>query len=229
MDGRGCEWMEGTYRPLFLSLLNLPPTTTMENKQVKRSLEQSFDSEAKRARGDRVGQLEHCMMNFYREDHEKQMDLKEAWRKRSEVLEERATRLHRHGLQMANTIETQEERIAGLTQRVEDIESQRFNKGIQHYHLQRSIRNVINGVDDDGNQFYDMTGIQNYLRYILECHPIQQQDPIDDDSTISDYDITEQEQQEVIDLTASDDEGYESDTEGLGLNNLDIQWPRGNI
>ncbi|AXH76343.1 MAG: hypothetical protein [Cressdnaviricota sp.] len=225
--------MEGTYRPLFLSLLNLPPTTTMENKQVKRSLEQSFDSEAKRARGDRVGQLEHCMMNFYREDHEKQMDLKEAWRKRSNVLEERATRLHRHGLQMANTIELQETRIQQLEQTLA-VERQR------NIHLENVLRR------EQGTTVAQQFQLVFALSY-CKAHPENEEmqtlfNELEhkrqrDDEWINEHypntwdaedTLTDSEVQEIIDLTA-EDEGYESDDEGLGLNNLDIQWPRGNI
>lgn len=191
----------------------------MENKQVKRSLEQSFDSEAKRLRGDRVGQLEHCMMNFYREDHEKQMDLKEAWKQRSDVLEERASRLHRHGIQMANTIEVQAATIQRKAEEIHQLGRELFLARV----AMMQMRDAINNVVKDTIPFTPAVTKQ-VIRQYLECEIHM----IDNDSTISDDDRTPEEMQEVIDLTA-DEDGYESDTEGLGLNNLDIQWPRGNI
>jgi len=219
VDGRGCEWMELPYRPLFLSLLNLPPTTTMENKQVKRSLEQSFENEAKRQRGDRVGQLEHCMMNFYREDHEKQVSLKEAWAKAYHGADERASRLHRHGLQMANTIEVQARSLQLKQQECDRLERELFLARIAKDQMREAINNVIKDTIP-----YTPVVTKQTIRQYLECEIHM----IEDDSTISDDDRTPEELQEIIDLT-EDDEGYESDNEGLGLNNLDIQWPRGNI
>ncbi|AXH74863.1 MAG: hypothetical protein [Cressdnaviricota sp.] len=264
VDGRGCEWMERTYRPLFLSLLNLPPTTTMENttvqelkgQSVKRSLEPALEQESKRSRADKVAQLEHCMMNFYREDHERQVDLKEQWAKRSNVLEERATRLHRHGIQMANSLETQATVIQQQRTELERMDRQYFSKQIQHYHLTRAIERVIEGKDDAGNKFEDKDQIVNYLRWKLNDEDMGH--IIDNEDTISDPGLSEQEIQEVIDLTADEDieQGYESDTEeipnrmveamSMGINNGieairledgstllrrvdDRQWPRGNI
>lgn len=211
---------ERTYRPLFLSLLNLPPTTTMENKQVKRSLEQSFDNEAKRQKGDRVGQLEHCMMNFYREDHEKQVNLKEAWAKAYHGADDRASRLHRHGLQMANTIEVQAATIQRKAEEINILERELFLARIARDQMREAINNIIKDTIP-----YTPVVTKQIIRQYLECEIHM----IEDDSTISDDDRTPEELQEVIDLTASDDEGYESDTEELQIDNLNIQWPRGNI
>jgi len=191
----------------------------MENKQVKRSLQPSFDNEAKRHKVDRVGQLEHCMMNFYREDHEKQMDLKEAWIKAYHGADDRATRLHRHGLQMANTIEVQNETIQRQALQIMRLEREQFITNIERDMMRTAINNVI-----EDNLPYTPITTKETIREYLACE-LQM---VDDQSTISDDDRTPEELQEVIDLTA-DDEGYESDNEGLGLNNLDIQWPRGNI
>lgn len=173
----------------------------------------------KKQRADKVGQLEHCMMNFYREDHEKQMDLKEAWIKAYHGADERATRLHRHGIQMANTIEVQAATIQRKAEEINQLERELFLARIARDQMREAINNVIKDTIP-----YTPSVTKQVIRQYLECEIHM----IDDDSTISDDDRTPEEMQEVIDLTA-DEEGYESDTEGLGINNLDIQWPRGNI
>jgi len=109
---------ERTCRPLFHSLLNLQATTTMENKQTKRSLEEELNEVAPapfvRNLRQRSHELEHIMFQHYRQDHERQVDLKNQYKSQLEVVEERCTRLHQHGLGMTITIDQQAQRINQL-------------------------------------------------------------------------------------------------------------------
>jgi len=184
----------------------------MENKQVKRSLDSDFANEAKKHKTDMVGQLEHCMMNYYRENHERQVDMKEAWKKRSEILEERASRLHRHGLQMCNTVETQASMIQTLREHNERLERDLYIANIARAQLRKTIQNII---EEDIPEWVERTreGLNEYLQSEINF--------VDDDSTITDVDLTTEEIQEVIDLTTDD--------ELPAVEQLNIQWPRGNI
>jgi len=105
-----------------------------EKKTTKRSLDTAFEEAA----GQRSAQLEHIMFNHYREDHERQVRLKDQYKQQLEVVDARCTRLHQHGIEMAVTIDHQAEYIRTLQNKLE-----------QYQLLSRMMNDIETTYDDE--------------------------------------------------------------------------------
>jgi len=187
----------------------------MENNQIKRSKTEDAHDENKHV-------INNLMEGFFYKENKANQELVNVYSKTLAIVEDRADRLYRHGTGMARTIEQLEIALMGARQEVEQLRLKRNRDGAKITAQQFQL-SYVHSVCISHPENESMQELQRDLEY-KQQNDNQYIEAYHADTETED-ELSEEELQEIIDLTSDDEE----EVPNRMVETLNIHWPRGPI